>query len=194
MSKKSPHRKFSVVNFILICILIITFTLIISNLNSCSEIDNTKQIPDSNFSIGDNVILSDTEWVLLEAWDLGNNVVSNNIFIKDRMTSGKFIQIKFLVKNISKSKIDFNFLIDNHHPKLFDSENREFEYIDSMANFVPDGAHTTNSFSGETTIQSGMEKNFYAIYEVPKESSELHIIFPSIKNRTEKSSPVFLGF
>lgn len=197
MSPNSNGKKFSIKKFFLYVLLVITLLLIISTCgekDSSSSSETTKVDKTQKLFIGDIARFSDTEWEVLEASIIGERLESTNIFIEDKMTEGNFVGLSFRVKNISKKEIDFNVFIDRHHPKLYDSEEREFTYIDSMSSYVPQDAHTTNSLTSETKIQPGLSRIFHAIYEIPKDASNLALQIRSVADRSEKELRIYLGF
>lgn len=159
-----------------------------------SSSKSTKNNQPEKLYIGDNAKFSDTEWVVLEAKIIGERLVSNNFLADDKITEGNFIGLSFKVKNVSKKEIDFNLFNDKQQPKLYDSEDREFRYIDSMSLYVPVDANTTNPFMYETKIQPGLSQVFHAIFEVPKDASSLALEIYPVTNRTEKALRIYLGF
>lgn len=76
--------------------------------------------------IGDVVNFEDSDWVVLEAKDVGNTVDSNNRFQKGAKSGeGKFIRVKFSIKN--KGKKEQRLYLK---PKLIDGKGREFSHYE----------------------------------------------------------------
>lgn len=115
--------------------------------------------------LGDKVSFEDSEWTVLKAEDLGSEVKSNNQFQEGLKSDGaKYIRVSFKVKNLTKKE---ERVMD--HPKLKDSQDREFGTVDSMMFFIPKGKKTMTL----EAVPSSLEKEFWAVYEVPKDSKGL---------------------
>jgi hypothetical protein len=115
--------------------------------------------------IGEVVKFDDSEWVVIEAKDLGGTAPSNNQFEKAGKTEdGKFIRVKFSIKNNGKKE---DMLFDQ--PKLVDSQGREFGHHEKEPFYVPDGAKTL----GLEKLPVGLKKEYYSVYEVPKDAKGL---------------------
>ncbi len=119
-----------------------------------------KDMPTSE--IGENVTFSDSEWKVLEVVS-GKAWISFNQFIKSRETTGKYVQIKYDVTNTANEDEQ---ILEN--PKLVDSKGRKYRPMSDSASYLPSGAK-------EITLEQlppGVLKTFYALYEVPDDSSE----------------------
>jgi len=126
-------------------------------------------------TIGDTIQFRESHWTLISADDLGSELTSNTFMEDDKTTSGRYIQISFAVKNVGKENLEFNPFIERHHPYLIDSQERKYEYIDSMYAYIPENVPYTTGM--ETSISPGMDKEFYAIYEVPNDAEDLYVVF-----------------
>lgn len=114
---------------------------------------------------GDKVTFEDSEWRVMKAEDLGATVKSTNQFHDDLKSDGaKYIRVQFKVKNLTKKE---ERVMD--HPKLQDSEGREFGTVDSMTFFIPENKKTMTL----EAVPSSLEKEFWAVYEVPADSEGL---------------------
>lgn len=114
--------------------------------------------------IGDEIDFEDSKWVVLEAKNLGNEAKSNNQFQENAKSSGKFILVKFKVLN--KTNKEERIM---SHPKLIDSKEREFKNYDMQSSYIPKNAETLSM----SALPSGIEKEFYAVYEVPSDATGL---------------------
>jgi hypothetical protein len=115
-------------------------------------------------NIGEIVKFDDSEWIILSAQNLGQEIKSNNLILDDATTNGKFIIIQYSVKNLSK-KGELIF----ETPVLVDSEGREFNEYDNQEFYLPASAKT---LMGES-LPPSIIKKFYAIYEVAQDSNDL---------------------
>ena len=84
------------------------------------------------FKIGENVQIDGTEWKVLSAKNLGSKLTSTNQFIPSKTTTGKFIQVKFEVENIS------NDLKSVGNTGLIDTQNREYIAASDVSFWIPD--------------------------------------------------------
>jgi len=115
--------------------------------------------------IGSIVTFNDSEWVIIEAKDMGARLESNNRFQKGVSSAeGKYIRIKFSIKN--NGKRDERLFV---RPKLVDARNREFSHIDFEGFYIPKDAKDL----GLEKIPVGLKKEFYTIFEIPKDASGL---------------------
>jgi hypothetical protein len=116
--------------------------------------------------IGDSVLFEDdSEWIVLEAKDLGSKIEPNNDFEKAaKSEEGHFVRVKFSIKNRGKKE---EMLFEG--PKLVDSEGREFGHYEKEYAYIPKDAKTLSL----EKIPVGIKKEFHAIYEVPKDAKKL---------------------
>lgn len=193
-SNKQKKKKFSIINFILYLLLLITIIIIYNSIfpGSSSSEKITENSEVEFYSKGDLVQLSDSEWILVDSENVGNILYSNNFLVDNKTTNGKFISITFTIKNISQTEIEFNPFISRQHPNLYDSKGREFKYIDDLYAFLPKGSVSTDSYSANTTIPPGIEREFYAIYEVARDGGYLYAIFKSLSDRGDEGRKVLL--
>jgi len=98
---------------------------------------------------------------VLNAWDEGGTLRSNNQFQKDAQTAGKFIVIHFKVTNLGNKE---QRIFDT--PKLIDSQGREFGQYDGQAFYIPQGS---KSMTFEA-LPASLTKEFHCVYEVPADA------------------------
>lgn len=114
--------------------------------------------------IGEEVDFQDSKWMVTEAEDRGNTLTSNNQFLKDARTDGKFIFVRYKVTNNTNKEERFLTKV-----KLIDSKGREYEPIDKQAFYLPEGAKSMTL----EALPASIAKEFGAIYEVPADAKEL---------------------
>lgn len=188
------HKKKSIKDIILYLFLFIIILIIINALSEPKSTTNNSEEEIIKYNVGDIVKFENMEFKLLSAEIIGDKVTSNNIFVEDKNTDGKFVKVRFNVKNISKKEIEFNYFTDKDHPKVYDSEEREYKYIDNMGNYLSESYIATNSLFENTKIQPGFDKNFEAIYEVPNNSKDLKIRINSLNSSNKTQKDILLGF
>jgi len=120
----------------------------------------------------------EVSWELLLAKDLGNKLNSNNMFIEDKTTSGTFIKVEAIIKNVGSTKKDTTFSTFN----IVDNKGREFGELPDAYAFT--GEDIDTDYIEE--INPGMERNYIFIFEVPLdakglmfEATDLEMLFPS---------------
>lgn len=118
--------------------------------------------------LGEQVKLDESAWTISEAKDLGKSIKATSELFADEKkdTTGKFIQIHYKVVNNGKKQ---ETLLDT--PKIVDSKSREFGSIEGEMDYVPVGTKTAIL----ETLQPSMEKDFYAIIEVPSDATDLQV-------------------
>jgi hypothetical protein len=120
--------------------------------------DSSKSSKTAN--VGDTVTFSDSEWVVSKVEDKGKAL---KCALDEKKTEGKFVWVEFKVKNTSKKE---ETIFD--HPKLKDSEGREFGSYQEQTLCVGD----KKTMIAEQ-LPPSMQKEFVAIYEVPGDAKEL---------------------
>jgi hypothetical protein len=118
--------------------------------------------------IGDTVTLSDSQWTVMAAKNLGPHVKSGNQFVEDLKSEGAaYIGVVFKVTNLgTKEERIFG------HPKLRDGLGREYSAHDRATVFLPKGKHSMQL----EAVPAGLPKEFWAIYEVPANATGLHFM------------------
>ena len=123
-------------------------------------------IADEYFSakIGEMVTFKDSEWIVVTAKNAGATLSSRNAFVKPLSTSGKYVVVNFTVTN--RTKKEDRIL---NHPVLVDAKEREFRNLDNQAFYIPEGGSTM----GLEALPPDMKREFWAVYEVPADATEL---------------------
>jgi hypothetical protein len=114
-----------------------------------------KSKPANDPKLGDKVNFDDSQWQVVKADIVGNNIQG---FTGNKKTSGKFLKVEFTVMNTSKQ--DESILA---HPKVYDDQGREFGPLDDQSLYM---SENETSMTLESLPPSIM-KRFWAIYELP---------------------------
>lgn len=114
--------------------------------------------------IGDEVLLSDSKWLVLKAEDKGNTLMAVSRFSKDATTTGKFVLVHFKVTNLSNKEVQIDKAV------LVDSQGREFSTFGDQYKYLPKEAKKLDIFN---PLPASVPKEFYGIYEVPADANGL---------------------
>lgn len=114
--------------------------------------------------MGDTVTFDDSDWIVVDAKDLGKNLVSNLDPDDKKTTDGKFVQVHFKVTNKGKKE---EMVLDP--PKVLDDKGREFGPVDMQSFYVPKNAKTLALDS----LPPSMQREYYTIIEVPADAKTL---------------------
>ena len=113
--------------------------------------------------IGQDVRVEDVRWKITEASDLGNILKSDNQFIKDLKTPGRFIKVKFEIENMGKDMKSFMGM------DLVDDTEREFKSSSDAFSFIPDEERSVIL----TNLNPNVPKVVTMIYEVPADAKNI---------------------
>lgn len=116
----------------------------------------------ASYRVGQDVKVGDIRWKIIEAKDEGQTLNSDNEFIEDKTTSGKFIRITFEIENQSKDMKSFVGL------DLVDSQGREFINSSDGLMFIEQDKHCVLE-----NLNPNIVKQCQAIYEVPTDATGL---------------------
>jgi len=136
----------------------------------------------SAFRVGDDVRVADVRWKVLEATDLGKTLKSTNTFIKDKTTSGHFVQVRFELENLSKDMLSFAGL------DLVDDQARTFTSSSDAFQFIP-----TEEACVLENLNPNVAKSCTAIYEVPATAAGLKAQVSDLKLIGNDSALIDLG-
>ncbi len=116
--------------------------------------------------IGETVAFDDSDWIVVDAKDLGKKVTSNLDESDVKTTDGKFVQVHFKVTNKGKKE---EMVLDP--PKVIDDKSREFGPVDMQSFYVPKNAKTLSL----DTLPPSMQREYYSIIEVPADAKSLKL-------------------
>lgn len=158
---KATCREFLLVGLTGLSLLVFTGIPLTKDSASCgSAVAGT---PDS-YSIGDLVQFDDSEWIVIDARELGDVLKGDGMFVEDKQTEGKFVYVRFRVTNNTPEQQSILFT-----PSLLDSKERRFEQLDVLALYLPEAEVSMTM----EQLPSGLPKTFSAIFEVPKDADGL---------------------
>ena len=141
----------------------------------------TKEKP---YSINKSITINnEVNWKILSAEDLGDTLEAIDRWSDDKTTTGKFIKVRFTVKNVGKKMKTLTDL------KLFDNEDREFVTYDESFGYIEEEEEL---FLLEN-INPGMEKTCTVVYEVPKDSKDFILEITNLEWTSDKAY-ISLGF
>ena len=81
--------------------------------------------------VGEDVRVDEVRWKVLEAADLGQTLKSDDQFVEDKTTSGRFVRVRFELENLSKDMLTFVGL------DLVDEQGRTFKPSSDVFQFIP---------------------------------------------------------
>jgi len=117
--------------------------------------------------IGDTVKFDDSEWVVIEAKDVGKTLKSNSVGNTDeKKATGRFIQIHYKVTNTGKQE-----QMVFKHPKVIDGAKKEFEALEDESNYVP----AKTSTIGLVTLVPNVMKEYWSVIDVGADSKTLKL-------------------
>ena len=105
------------------------------------------------------------KWTVLAVKDRGQVLHGSNSFTEDKTTTGKFIEVTYIVENVGKQPVDY---VDE--PTLVDSQGREFSFMMFFGNYVPDGMALGIEMLGGD-LQPNIPKQAMVIFEVAKDAT-----------------------
>ncbi|KPV53408.1 hypothetical protein SE17_09855 [Kouleothrix aurantiaca] len=132
--------------------------------------------------VGEDVQVDEVRWKILEATDLGKTLKAKNQFTKDKTTSGRFVQVRFELENLSKDMLSFAGL------DLLDAQERTFKASSDAFQFIP-----TEEACVLENLNPNVAKSCTAIYEVPANAAGLKAQVTDLKIIGSDSSLVDLG-
>ena len=134
------------------------------------------------FGVGEDVQVDEVRWKILEASDLGKTLKAKDQFTKDKTTSGRFVQVRFELENLSKDMLSFAGL------DLLDAQGRTFKASSDAFQFIP-----TEETCVLENLNPNVAKSCTAIYEVPANAAGLKAQVTDLKIIGSDSSLVDLG-
>jgi hypothetical protein len=144
--------------------------------------DQPTQAPAAQ-KVGDEIIVGEVRWKVLEAKTLGQELKSSNEFIKPKTTSGKFVLVRLEVEN-RKSEAATYAGID-----LVDSKDRTFQRYAEQVGFIPEE---------ETCILESLNPNISRtcteIFELPGDAQGVKAKLGDLAVFGSKETLVDLGF
>ena len=136
----------------------------------------------SAYAVGADVRVDEVRWKVIEAVDLGKTLKSDNEFVKDKTTSGRFVKLRFELENLSKDMLTFAGL------DLVDDQNRTFKASSDAFQFI-----ATEETCILENLNPNVAKSCTAIYEVPANAAGIQAQVGDLKMLGSKSALIDLG-
>lgn len=122
------------------------------------------EAPEPTYGVNQDVRVGDVRWKILEANDLGSELVSDNQFIDSVPTTGKFVGVRFEIENLSNDQLNFTDV------GLIDSAGREFTPKDDVYFWIDD-----NEKCIYEQLNVNVPKVCSVIFEIPADAADLHL-------------------
>lgn len=118
----------------------------------------------SNPGINTDVMVGDIKWRVVSAEELGNRLTSDNMFVDDAVTSGRFVRVRVEIDNRGTSGAPY------WGPSIVDDRGREYEDYSGQYFFIDDADGCML-----LTLNPGLSKQCVHIYEVAGDSQGLQL-------------------
>ena len=158
--------------WIMIIIGLFIFIIIIDIVGGGGEKKETSQTQEKTtiYSVNQEVPSGDVIWKIVSAKDRGNKLLAKDsryaVIAKDKVSSGKFIEIKLIVENRGKD------LATITSPKLIDNQEREFTDISfQVMEWIPENM----GFYLLENLNPNLPKEIIAFFEVPTDAIGLQL-------------------
>ena len=136
------------------------------------------------YSINESITINnEVIWKIILAEDLGNTLEAIDRWSDDKTTTGKFIKVRFTVKNIDKEMKTITDL------RLFDNEDREFTAYSEIFGYIED----EEELFLLDNINPGLERTYTVIYEVPTDAKGFMLEITNLEFMSDKAY-ISLGF
>lgn len=155
-----------------------------SSSSSSSSSGSAAVAAKEKFAIGDTVKFGDSEWIVIEAREMGSTL-GGNMFTEAKGSEGKFVYVRYKVTNNTNEEQAVLFT-----PAVQDSKGRRFEELDDLEFYLPEGQ------TGMTMEQlpSGLPKTFSTIFEVPADATGILFLARNFSAWSKEEKGVELGF
>jgi len=139
---------------------------------------------DNPYSINESITINnEVNWKILSAKDLGDTLEAIDRWSDDKTTTGKFIKVRFTVKNVGKEMKTITDL------RLFDNEDREFTIYSESFGYIED----EEELFLLDNINPGLERTYTVVYEVPADSKDFILEITNLEFMSDKAY-ISLGF
>jgi hypothetical protein len=133
-----------------------------------SSVSTSEEAP-TVYSINQDVRVGDVRWKLLDVKDRSSILRATKsrypTFTKDKITTGKFIEITMEVENLGTEMKTVSNL------ELVDNKGREFTHASDVSEWIPEGKELFLL----SNLNPNMPQQFVDIYEVPTDATGLKI-------------------
>jgi hypothetical protein len=117
------------------------------------------------YAIGDNVTVGEVRWIILSAVDEGQTIASDNQFVDDLTTPGKFIRLTFEIENLSKDMVTYSGI------ELVDNQDRTFKASTDAYSHIADEVRCVFI----ENLNPNIPKQCQLLFEVPANAEGLHV-------------------
>jgi cytoskeletal protein RodZ len=138
------------------------------------------------YTVGQDVQVGDVRWKILEATDAGQTLESDNEFIKDKQTQGKFIRLRLEVENLSKEQLNFS------EVELVDNQERAFKSSTDVEVMMHVPTEEQCPFFQQLT--SNLPKTCQIMYEVPADAQGIKIKVGDLEMMGSDEALIEAGF
>jgi hypothetical protein len=129
----------------------------------------TEAAPQS-YTIGQDVTVDEMRWKIVSAEDLGNTLESDNQFVTERTSSGRWVRVRFEMENLSKDMLSFAGL------DLVDAQGRTLKPSSDAIQFIaPEESCILEN------LNPNVAKTCTVIYEVPANATGLQAQVTDLK-------------
>jgi hypothetical protein len=122
-------HKFNIWLFLPVLVLVISLACGGSSTAGQTD-DKPAAEPVQSYTVGQDVIVGEVRWKVLEVKDLGKELKSDNQFIKPKTTSGRFVLVRFEVENRKDKAASYAGI------SLADGKDRTFERFTEQIGFI----------------------------------------------------------
>ena len=133
--------------------------------------------------VGEDVIIKDMRWKILEVKDLGNTLKSDNQFTEDLTTSGKFIMVRFEYENQGKKMKSLSTV------NIIDNKDREYTPSSDAYSFISDKERIILL----ENINPGIIKIGVAIFDVAPDANGLKYVASDLELFSNEKGYIDLG-
>ena len=130
------------------------------------------------------IVVGHIGWDIISAQDLGDRLKSDNTFIEDKVTNGKFVRVTFAMENRAKEMRTYSGI------DLVDDKGRDYKESSDTFVFIPDSERC----SFIENLNPGILKKCTVIFEVAKDAKGLTAYVGDMEFLGTDEAYIDLGF
>ncbi len=150
--------------------------------------DEGKQEEEKIYQMGEEVVVDEVKWKLVDARDLGSVLKASDSkypsLSEDKTASGKFVEVTVMVENLGKEMKSVSNL------DLMDDQNREFKPAPDASDWIPED----KSLFMLSNLNPNVPFEFIDIYEVPTDAKGFKLKVGDLKLLGDEEALISLGF
>lgn len=135
------------------------------------------------YTVGQDVEVGEVRWTIIEAIDEGQTLSSDNQFIDDKTTAGRFVRVTFEMENLSKDLLSFTGM------NLVDDQDRQFIPSSDVFTFLETGKECIII----ENLNPNVPKICQAIYELPANATGVNAKVTNLRMLGTREAYVSLG-